>query len=252
MAGLIDYIKEFYAGGEKPRALVSGLLGGDTTELQNALASIKQLADPAYMRNVKPISNQEAMDIGMFALTSGGNVKDALRQKTQYELAHEIAQKNAVDMLGLPPNNTAMDRAKALGFDTPAYHGTSADFNEFSLSKVGSNYKRLDNPPPTIYAGVGQVGRDVANAYGTNGIVYPLKIKNYKLVGADTEAGIGNYEALIRNPSNIRSRFAAFDPARVNEADLLGMATPEMLGLLAVGSGGGIAYANKKKKGGNK
>ena len=40
-----------------------------------------------------------------------------------------IAQKNAslpIEQggLGLPANNTAMDRAKAMGFDTPAYHGT--------------------------------------------------------------------------------------------------------------------------------
>jgi hypothetical protein len=52
----------------------------------------------------------------------------------------------------------------------------------------------------------------------------------------------------LQDPSMIRSRFAAFDPARANEADILGYATPEMLGLLAAGSAGGIAYANNDKK----
>jgi hypothetical protein len=40
--------------------------------------------------------------------------------------------------LGLPPTNTAMDRAKAMGFDTPAYHGTAADVKSFDLSKAGT------------------------------------------------------------------------------------------------------------------
>lgn len=35
---------------------------------------------------------------------------------------------------------------------------------------------------------------------------------------------------------------------QLNEADILGYATPEMLGLLAAGSAGGVAYANDKKK----
>jgi hypothetical protein len=37
--------------------------------------------------------------------------------------------------LGLPPTNTAMDRAKAMGFDTPAFHGTARDFDQFSIAK---------------------------------------------------------------------------------------------------------------------
>lgn len=47
--------------------------------------------------------------------------------KTPFELAHETAQKNAITMLGLPPNNTAMDRARAMNFDISRYHGTKGD-----------------------------------------------------------------------------------------------------------------------------
>ena len=55
--------------------------------------------------------------------------------------ALEIARKNAVKMLGLPENNTAMDRARAMGFDTPAYHGTPyGDFSEFKKSEIGKNF----------------------------------------------------------------------------------------------------------------
>jgi len=65
--------------------------------------------------------------------------------ETQFSKAHAIAQKNAAlpveqGGLGLPANNTAIDRAKAMGFDveTPVYHGTNSDFNSFNLDKSGS------------------------------------------------------------------------------------------------------------------
>lgn len=255
IGGLLNFLE----GGARPRAIVGGLLNGDTTALNGLLGEVKQLADPNYMRNVKGMSEQDAINIALdanpiMAGTMKGNIIDAIAPKTKYELAHELAQKNAVEMLGLHPNNTAMDRAKAMGFDTHAYHGTRGDISAFDLSRHGQSYKRFDNPPPQVYAGVGDIGRDVASAYGTNGSVYPLMIKNHKMVGADMQANIPNYEALIDNVSNIRSRFAAFDPARAHEADILGMATPEMLGLLALGSGAGVAYANsrKDKKGNNK
>ena len=41
------------------------------------------------------------------------------------------AQAEAVKRLGLPKNNTAQDRAKAMGFDTKAYHGTNQSFDSF-------------------------------------------------------------------------------------------------------------------------
>lgn len=68
-----------------------------------------------------------------------GSIKSV---KTPFEIAHDIAQKNAVDILGLHPENTAMDRARALGFDVdnPVYHGTQHDISEFDLSKIGKNF----------------------------------------------------------------------------------------------------------------
>jgi hypothetical protein len=44
----------------------------------------------------------------------------------------------------------------------------------------------------------------------------------------------------VFEPSQIRSRFAAFDPARINEADLLGFADPRLLGLTAAGTAAGL------------
>ena len=51
--------------------------------------------------------------------------------------ALEAARKNAVKMLGLPENNTAMDRAIAQGY-VPAYHGTTGDIRNFDKAFRGS------------------------------------------------------------------------------------------------------------------
>lgn len=68
------------------------------------------------------------------------------RPLTEFEQAHLTAQRNAAlpvekGGLGLPPNNTAMDRARAMGFDVdnPVYHGTGADIKEFRNDLLGGN-----------------------------------------------------------------------------------------------------------------
>jgi hypothetical protein len=60
--------------------------------------------------------------------------------------ALDIAQRNAAKPvseggLGLPPNNTAMDRAKAMGFDTDAYHATDFDIRNLDKAFLGLNTK---------------------------------------------------------------------------------------------------------------
>lgn len=63
---------------------------------------------------------------------------------TEFEQAHLTAQRNAAlpvnqGGLGLPADNTAMDRARAMGFDVdnPVYHGTNADIDAFNTSGKG-------------------------------------------------------------------------------------------------------------------
>ena len=74
------------------------------------------------------------------------------RPLTEFEQAHLIAQRNAAlpvsqGGLGLAPDNTAMDRARALGFDVdnPVYHGTKADFESFKPSKGGVFFTKQKN-----------------------------------------------------------------------------------------------------------
>jgi hypothetical protein len=66
------------------------------------------------------------------------------RPLTEFEQVHLLAQQRAalpVNQRGLdlPANNTAMDRARAMGWDTDVYHGTNWDVREFDLSRSGSS-----------------------------------------------------------------------------------------------------------------
>ena len=237
--------------------------------------------------------------------------------------ALETARQNAVKMLGLPENNTAMDRAKALGF-VDAYHGTADDIAKIDPAKFGSAtgaqsakkaFWAVDDP--TTARGYAEYAAkdakvkqliDAANKAEARGNwdlyddlivkaenleakfakeplqgqnVMPLMVRTNRGVrgvemdakGAefvDLEGGVNRFLAqalrdqrdvgVIRNladdvgfngrpathfaamnPSVVRSRFAAFDPAKVKENDLLGRADPRLLAAIAAGGIGTAA-----------
>lgn len=249
-----------------------------------------------------------------------------VRKAAPMDEALRIAQKNAAKPvseggLGLPPDNTPMDRARAMGFDTPAFHGTNRDFPAFDNQKLGektgarsAKKAHFSASNPEVANTYVNTGRTVANTlesspplyaemfknkqalneflsaptdaekwmvlekYGFNfgsGQVMPLmlnigksRVKDYQSLGyrdvtyndeikAATKSGKDSvvfkntydpgphegYRVLtdiyaVKDPSRIRSRFAAFDPARINENNLLaslaalGISIPVMRGLL--------------------
>jgi hypothetical protein len=135
-----------------------------------------------------------------------------------------------------------MDRAKAMGYTTPAYHGTNADIQAFDMSKVGTNIALPLEAPRGIYTAKTP---DIASRYssGDGANVMPL------LQNAD-ESLLNNSKIMATDqPSSIRSRFAAFDPAKRNQADILGNIDPTLLGTMAGGSllGAGAYKYNKDK-----
>lgn len=111
------------------------------------------------------------------------------------------AQTEAVTRLGLPKNNTAKDRAKAMGFgDETYYHGSVKDITEFdpSMSNIeghlgksiyvtdnpldaSRNYASLQSPDLTVKAeNMAERMDDTAwldNFKDNDGIVYPLSIR---------------------------------------------------------------------------
>jgi hypothetical protein len=106
---------------------------------------------------------------------------------TQYELAHKLAQERAAlpieeGGLGLPPDNTAMDRAKAMGFDIEAYHGTiNPDVMAFDPmsgkgAREGTGSWFSEDP-------------QLASTYAGNmgGTIMPVLIKDRKFAVVDAE-----------------------------------------------------------------
>jgi hypothetical protein len=166
---------------------------------------------------------------------AGGAARAASKalRKAPRDEALETARINAVKMLGLPENNTAMDRARAMGFDTPAFHGTDTDFQI---------------PVRDVFA---SLAPSVANRYAfkngdESGMVIPLMVQSDR--PAFEHLGAQSYRL---DPSSVRSRFAAFDPARINENDLLGRADPRLLAMIAGGGLTGLtvnALRNKRNE----
>jgi hypothetical protein len=191
-----------------------------------------------------------------------------MKKPKDYRQAHEQARINAIKTLGLHEKNTAMDRAKAMGFDE-AYHGTNEDIEKFSTEHAG---KKTGNPNTGFGISVATNPKE-ASRYTTDfGIkgspnVMPLMVRKGKVYDMPyselNEAAMGLFnapgsntrerftnaqkaarkrakelqseghdtiraftgkpheEVFVPDPSRIRSRFAAFDPHRAHENDLL-------------------------------
>lgn len=110
-------------------------------EILQQLTNFPKPANGDY-RSLRP-STDDMMEL---ANNVGGI--GSIRLVGPFSKAHKVAQKNAAlpveqGGLGLAKNNTAQERAAAMGFNTqrPLYHGTTADFNEFSLGHTNKAEK---------------------------------------------------------------------------------------------------------------
>jgi hypothetical protein len=247
MDGLLSMFKEQFKKGEPYRDAFRGLLRGDTTGWNKLNAP--SLADP-----------QEAVDI---ATGFAGTIKPV--QRKVFEEAFNLAQQRAAlpvseGGLGLPATNTAMDRAKAMGYDTSVYHATNNDVKNFIPSDVGTygpgvytakrpeiaegyyqDFTNSNTMPLLINKGkekqfqsfsdyVGQKGkeRNTFN-YGQD-----LRDEGYNSLSVKffPEGEVREYASF--NPSDVRSVNAAFDPFRRNEPDILAGVAAAPAGLLAI------------------
>jgi hypothetical protein len=152
-----------------------------------------------------------------------GEISSAIKEaKTPYEIAHEIAQKNAVKMLGLHPENTAKDRAKAMGFDVenPMYHGTTSDISEFNSKEAAKKTGNVtshfgtflsDNPQEANrYAeGWGKLGGNVLPAFASMKKPFEMSYKDFDSLA------MGAWNRMMREPG--------YDPkSQVNFGDMEG------------------------------
>lgn len=279
MDGLLGFFEQQFKKGEPYREAVRGLLRGDTSGFDKLNAPT--VANP-----------QEAVDI---ATGFAGTIKPV--SKTAFETAQEVAQLNASlpvsqGGLGLPANNTAMDRAKAMGFDTDVYRGENLQTNPININDyilyasnnptvantyAGANkgavlplktksselanidYKGMDWDSAPYPAIIKNQGKSYTVPKGRNSLITDeigkfsknlgqkgLEFENINDIGLVREGvnldklnDIQNFASpvssyAIFDPSIIRSRFAAFDPFRRNEADILAGVAAAPVGLLAV------------------
>lgn len=295
VAGLLDDMKERvrtqgatpFVGGGMRGAFLRGLLGLDPAEESTQAQVRAYQTGQALSNSPTPL----ALAAAPAAIVKAGKAAKAKKPLPREE-ALETARKNAVEMLGLPESNTAMDRARAMGFKESGYTGTNRDFRKYDVSQAaGSGSGSREGPLGAWLTDDPRVAQSFAewSSRGQGGdVIYPLMIRGDKPYEPSSYAKIkeildentkfvqppyrmmqdkidyaaakkalenkGDYVALrntmtdaidkpitqylVPNTSRLRSRFAAFDPKRINDPDLLaslaafGVGLP-VLGLLA-------------------
>jgi len=284
---------------------VSGLLGTSPDELGMSVMSpntqaAKEAAYYGYQlgnaAQIAPVVTPAARAFGRGLMTLGpseaaaisnpmaqiGGVTTSLKKnitKSVYpqEQALKLAQERAAlpveqGGLGLPSNNTAMDRAGAMGFDTDVYHGTKADILIFDPTKpvfstpnyeIANLYSQGANANiiPLMLRGKelsisdlnksgvsGSFAENLAKRLGVYDKNDPFNLSDIrerelinqlpkygidrlKVTDMSDMGGIQTQYATPSSSSNIRSRFAAFDPFRkdVATATAMGVALPDLL-----------------------
>ena len=237
MDGLLSMFEEQFKKGEPYRDAFRGLLRGDTAGWNKLNAP--SLADP-----------QEAVDI---ATGFAGTIKPV--QRKVFEEAFNLAQQRAAlpvseGGLGLPATNTAMDRAKAMGNDTLAYTGSNIEGEiESMLPKswfskepgYSSTYSTVIpsdgiSKDPRVYPVLLRTGKTEVNPmFGLyEDMEKALSKKKTDTFKVENVGGGTNDFYVIKNPNQARSIFAAFDPFRRNEPDLLAGVAAAPAGLLAI------------------
>lgn len=226
----------------------------------------------------------DPMDVAKLAAMAVPVVGRAMREAPRDE-AMRIAQANAAKPvseggLGLPPDNTAMDRAKAMGFDVEGFHATGGDFKQIDPAMIAkSDYGTIGQGfyvDPSKTAGYSNLVARLNQAktpqnimpvklrssdlYDMTGMIGPTSkegskaltenMKNAGYSGTFTSMPDGSInEIAVFDPSIVRSRFAAFDPARRYESDLLGAADPRLLAGVAGATGAGLYGASRMQEG---
>ena len=280
MPGLLG---DIFSAGNVARRKLTDLLGNPLLSAQQFVGNLNDRA--RVLNEMTSAAAQEGVNYGPASRQLAGLLAEAyspVGMVAPRAEALKMAQKNAAKPiseggLGLPKDNTAMDRAKAMGFDVDLLHGTDKNLTKFeaqrSITKdhgwYGDEGVYLTPDPNTAsgYAnwrnvGSGPGGKLGQELYGQN--VMPLMVRRgnvfdygdappimdrekakefseiVKRLGYNTVEVPNkyaapeysrNYETLVIDPSRIRSRFAAFDPARIDENDLLAGVLP--LSLLA-------------------
>ena len=239
----------------------------DSTVEKPAVNVYKSLEKKGYKLNdMTSGSLEDGTVYGAGASKPAFEISAPLPSPYPQQAALDLAQQRAAlpieqGGLGLPANNTPEMRAAVMGFDVsnPQYHATDVDFasiNPSSRGKMGAGiytspdvqyaekYAALENRRvlPLVSKGY-YADADKRSAifdkvreevYANNPNVTSREL--HDLVAEEMQnRGYSGFdvdkERLTFNPSDLRSRFAAFDPFRkdVATATAMGVALPDLL-----------------------
>jgi len=165
---------------------------------------------------------QKVMNLSQFQ----GSIKPTGLLNAPQQAALDLAQKNAAlpvkqGGLGLPPDNTPMDRAKAMGFDPKqVFHGSAKPFESFDSSLLGSNTGAADATIGHHFAG----SKADADLYAT--MAAEKLQKELTGDGYGASGYIGEYFTRSKNPlivddfnSPLLDKFLAYEQAIKNKND---------------------------------
>lgn len=224
MYGSLDYMKD----PRRTQALqgLAGLLestgipkttermayGEDLTNIGRANVPLLKPETADALLNVAPFAPK---GMKMIRATEGMPVGMSIRSvKAPQETALALAQQRAAlpveqGGLGLPANNTAMDRAKAMGFDTDVYHGTKADILIF-------------DPTKPVFS---SPNSEIANLYsqGENANIMPLMLRGKELSISDlSNSGVsGSFAENLAKKLGTYDKNDPFNLSDIRERELI-------------------------------
>jgi hypothetical protein len=280
----------------------------DFPDMQGQVSS-KAAATTAYRIGRRPVDMPDATLKDVHKMIDEDSSVNMISPQMQQRISPSVSypQQEALDTaqrnaalpveeggLGLPKDNTPEMRAEAMGYKTPAYHGTTvweADdgrklgdieaFNRLASTEIVGRKPSIDQMG--IWASDKPNASGAGMYSGSQGAIYPLMLRmenpkstsfeqmartasnlsSGKVLSATEVPKVSDVEPyrqllkeqgfdslmlrakegspytefvdqtgyVLLEPSQVRSRFAAFDPMRRNEADILAGVLP--LGLLA-------------------
>lgn len=162
-----------------------------------------------------------------------------------------------------------LGRAREMGFDvdTPLYHGTASDFDEFSLNNPRMKSGKLGEgiyltPDPKAASFFAKISSDKGDGAARVLPVY-ARMKNPYVIASERDIPAGGIsreklsaagydgivlqdgertkEIVVFDPKNIRGKFAQFDPSQSHSSKLLA-AVPA-----AIGAGGLLALSKRQQ-----
>ena len=234
-----------------PQNSLMQMLGYANDRARNYNESLAQASkERGYGPKTQELAQAMAEAYNPVGMTTWHGSPHTLGSKFEYprEQAFKIAQENAAlpvseGGLGLPKDNTPEMRAKAMGYETPMYHGTNEDievFNTKGKGKTAGAGAFFTTNPTTAETYVSSSG---------GGNILPVMVKKNDLLNVNARGK--NWSDIYTNQLGAKSGKIKYSPEELG-LDLNSATTTDELGMIAADLGKkGIEIKNVKDLGPN-